>query len=87
MLQHFPGELLGWPLHTFELSATTQGETMAPRLTVAFGEYEILRALKDGRVKVEGVELEAAADLVLRRLNVVDSEEMKVMKVCSLIRR
>jgi 4,5-dihydroxyphthalate decarboxylase len=31
---------------------------MAPRLTVAFGEYEILRALKDGRVKVEGVELE-----------------------------
>ena len=31
--------------------------------------------------------LEAAADLVLRRLNVVDNEEMKVMKVCSLIRR
>ena len=35
----------------------------------------------------EGVELEAAADIVLRRLSVSDSEEMKVMKVCSLIRR
>ncbi|MBU6376271.1 MAG: hypothetical protein KGQ59_09770 [Bdellovibrionales bacterium] len=35
----------------------------------------------------DGVELEAAADIVLRRLSVSDSEEMKVMKVCSLIRR
>jgi hypothetical protein len=35
----------------------------------------------------EGLEVEAAADVVLRRLNVVDAEEIKVMKVCSLIRR
>jgi hypothetical protein len=35
----------------------------------------------------EGLEVEAAADAVLRRLNVVDADEIKVMKVCSLIRR
>jgi len=35
----------------------------------------------------EGLEVEAAADVVLRRLNVIDAEEIKVMKVCSLIRR
>ncbi len=31
---------------------------MRPRLTVACGEYEILRALKEGKVKVDGVDLD-----------------------------
>lgn len=35
----------------------------------------------------EGLDAEAAAEAVLRRMNVTDTEEIKVMKVCSLIRR
>ncbi len=35
----------------------------------------------------EGLDVDAAAETVLKRLNVVDAEEIKVMKVCSLIRR
>jgi len=35
----------------------------------------------------EGLEVEQAAETVLRRLNVTDPEEIKVMKVCSLIKR
>lgn len=35
----------------------------------------------------DGLDVDAAAETVLKRLNVVDAEEIKVMKVCSLIRR
>jgi hypothetical protein len=35
----------------------------------------------------EGLDAEAAAEAVLRRMNVTDNEEIKVMKVCSLIRK
>ena len=94
--ERFKGEDVGALLDTIQAMALALGKDLDPKSAA-----DIINSWPDASLKglrkfysevvlaqaSEGVELEAAADLVLRRLNVVDSEEMKVMKVCSLIRR
>ena len=94
--ERFKGEEVGALLDTVQAMALAVGKDLDPKSAA-----EIINSWPDASLKglrkfysevvlaqaSDGVELEAAADLVLRRLNVVDNEEMKVMKVCSLIRR
>jgi len=95
-LERFKGSDIGALTDTMHLLIASMGKDLDPKAAA-----EIINNWPEGSLKglrrfysevmmaqtAEGLEIEAAAESVLRKMSVTDPEEIKALKVCSLLRR